>query len=117
VSLLSNLVTVLFCSSFQISVVSVVLHGIEASVVVNNRDIAVDAVVSDLALKERGNMSFEKYQEFFISGLLTNRLYFFDTEFNTDQCASYNTICFNIAAEWNSILSPFMYCLADGWLL
>jgi hypothetical protein len=45
-----------------------VLHGIEASVIVNNRDIGVDAVVSDMALKERGNMSFEKFQEFFISG-------------------------------------------------
>ena len=58
----------LFDSFLQVSVVSLFLHGIEASVCVNNRDIAVDSIVSDFALKERGNMTLEKFQEFFISG-------------------------------------------------
>ena len=49
--------------------VSVYLHGIEASVTVDNQDVAVDTLLCDLALKERGNISIEKFQEQFISGL------------------------------------------------
>lgn len=56
---------------FQISVVSVYVHGIEAAFTANNQDIAIDAVIDDIALKERGNMSVEKFQEFFIAGLFS----------------------------------------------
>ena len=46
------------------------LHGIEASLCVNNHDIAVDSVITDVFFKERGNMTLEKFQEFFVSGQL-----------------------------------------------
>lgn len=36
---------------------------------INGNDIAVDSVIDSLAVKENGNMTVEKFQEFFASGI------------------------------------------------